>query len=353
MTRRNLLLAVATSVIVGGLAVFFVVGQRRSDDGRSEAAPRTQRLTSRPDRGLLIVRDQALILRDMASDTEYEIKRTPSAGVYVNHPRWSPDGTRIAYAITTQFAGLPNQDWGSDLAVSASDGSDERMLVRRAQPGIIIEGIAWSADGSRLYVGVTTTTIRDGRFIGQTGALETVDVASGARTRISDNALLPTVAADGSRIAYIVYSRSGETGGLWTANPDGTEARPVVPLPGAFISVASPRFSPDGRRIAFTASTSMGTAPGQSPHRTVWRWPWQPQVARAHGLPLDVWVVAVGGGTPERLTHLTEEDISLTWSADGSELALIAASGLFRMSSSGGEPRRLSRGALEAQIDWR
>lgn len=328
-------------------------GACTKNDSRAVKAPTAQPLQTGLERGLLLVRDQQLLVRDMTSGTEYEIKRTASAGVYYNYPRWSPDGRQLAYVLTTQFTGAPDQDWGADVLVSANDGSNERVVLKRPAPGWTIQGLAWAPDGSALYLGVLATVIRDARFQGQTLSLERLDLATGTLTRLGTGALYPAVAPDGSRIAFITEGTPSEPGGLWTAQPDGTDVRLLVRTPGTFVTVASPRFSPDGRRIAFSASPATGSGEVAPTRGRAWRWPWQPRPAAAHGPPQDIWVVATDGGTPERLTSLVKEDLSFAWSQDGTELAVLSADGLYRVAVSGGEPRRLDRGALEAQLDWR
>lgn len=84
---------------------------------------------------------------------------------------------------------------------------------------------------------------------------------------------------------------------LWTAHADGSNARRILTMPG----VSSPAFSPDGRTIAFLATTAVGTT---------------------------LWLAAADGSALRSLGSLTEDgspvraDIgSLEWSPEGPELA--------------------------------
>lgn len=352
MKQHRYRLALAIGITLLG-ALVLSTGACSKNESRTVKAPTAQPLRTALERGLLLVRDQQLLVRDMAAGTEYEVKRTPSAGIYYNYPRWSPDGRQFAYVLTTQYDGSPNQSWGADVLVSASDGSNERVVLKRPGPGWTIQGLDWAPDGSALFVGVLATTIQDGRYLGQTLSVERLDLATGALTRLATGALYPAVSPDGQRIAFVTEGTASVPGGLWTALSDGTDARLLVPVPGQFLSIIAPNWSPDSRRIAFSATlttASDAVAPGR---RQAWRWPWQPRAAAAHGLPRDIWQVAAEGGTPERLTTLTKDDLYFAWSADGKELALLSADGLYRMPVNGSEPLRIDRGALEAQMDWR
>jgi len=68
---------------------------------------------------------------------------------------------------------------------------------------------------------------------------------------------------------------------------------------------------------------------------------------------MDVWAVATAGGEPQRLTQLVEDEPSPAWSPDGSELAVMATGGLYRVPAAGGEARKIGVGAFGGQADWR
>lgn len=113
----------------------------------------------------------------------------------------------------------------------------------------------------------------------------------------------PAWSPDGASIAFSHIDQ------IWTAARDGQNARPLVAWPeaseragregaaappektqtGAVIE-RDPAFSPDGRRIAFAADRGEG---------------------------FDIYLVAVTGGAPERLTFLPGEERWPAWTPDG------------------------------------
>ena len=304
------------------------------------------------DRGLLLPRDQRLLLRDMSDGKEYVFKRAVADAYYAN-PRWSPDGKQVAYVQEVQYSGAPGQHWGSDIALSATDGSGERILLKRPQPGFQVQGIDWAPDGTALYAGISETTFKDGRFLGQTVQLERIDVATGARTTLVPEGTQPSVARDGSRIAYITFGAGDQPGGLWTARHNGADRKLLLALDAKFAVIATPRFSPDSQTIAFAAATFASGGEQQPSRGLAWRWPWQAREASAHGLPMDIWTMPAGGGEPRRLTTLLEDEPSPAWSPDGTQLAIVATGGLYQMPAAGGEPRKIGLGGTTVQIDWR
>jgi Tol biopolymer transport system component len=89
----------------------------------------------------------------------------------------------------------------------------------------------------------------------------------------------------------------------------------------------TPRFSPDGKRLAFSISNGQGD---------------------------DVWVKALDRDTPSRLSFLPGQNRSPVWTPDGKNIVFAstnpAAPGLYWIRSDGsGEPQRLSDGKLNEQ----
>ena len=137
------------------------------------------------------------------------------------------------------------------------------------------------------------------------GALHAVD------TR--DTRLVSDPAKGPKRIAF-AYAND-----LWTAAPDGTDPRRLTSHPGV---ESSPRFSPDGRLIAFTGQYDGNT---------------------------DVYVVEAEGGVPRRLTTHPGVDTVLGFTPDGQRILFASSRAahygrhlhLYTMPVTGGWPTRL------------
>ena len=108
----------------------------------------------------------------------------------------------------------------------------------------------------------------------------------------------PQIAPDGSQVAYVRRSfdirSDAPRSMIWLIGRDGVNHRPLT---GGSISEASPRWSPDARRIAYVAVDGDGGA--------------------------QIFVKWLDAGVTTRVTNLTEAPSRLAWSPDGMTLAFV------------------------------
>jgi hypothetical protein len=102
----------------------------------------------------------------------------------LQEPKWSPDGSQIAY-----FDGMG--DWGHSLRVMDSDGTDSRVVVENSETLGVghVYGLQWSPDGSQLAFSIE-------------GRLYVVRVDGSGFRLLTDNGVWPYWSPDGSHIAY-------------------------------------------------------------------------------------------------------------------------------------------------------
>lgn len=189
-------------------------------------------------------------------------------------PKWSPDGTRIAFSS--------NRSGRFQIHTMSTDGLDVRQ-VTQAKNDAIEE--AWFPDGARIAY---TEQIK--KTLGKSFALWSVDVASGAAERLlpefdGSNALpefspsAPLLGFTGKRTrGWDVYVADLSTG-VWKPLTEGGKA-------------CRPHFSPDGGKIAYTSSEADGKG--------------------------DIWLMNPDGSGKERLTERPDTyDYFVSWSPDG------------------------------------
>jgi hypothetical protein len=154
-------------------------------------------------------------------------------------PAWSPDGDRIAYAAA------------SGLWTLRPDGSDERRIFATDQP---VYAPRWSHDGRWLaFIKVTDERTSLVRL-----RLDGTDAKTLVRIN-GDGGIAAAWSPVANVLAYSVWSRRGDR---WVERLGfiGADGRGKRLLPDDGLNKDGPLWSPDGRRIAFTASDSSEAA---------------------------------------------------------------------------------------------
>lgn len=192
-------------------------------------------------------------------------------------PRISPDGRLLAYAS--------NKDGNWDLYVSRLDAPAAVSQVTFESQDDVAP--AWDPEGKRL--------VYCSRNAGGVWQIVIVDVATRIKTYLGSG-LYPDWSPD-RKDPMICFQSQPRTpdgrSGVWAVRPDGTGLRELVMDKVRSWSALNPRFSPDGRWIAYATRQ-------------------RSRESRMFGLPEeadDIWIIRPDGSLDTRLT----DDLSAEW----------------------------------------
>lgn len=223
-----------------------------------------------------------ILLQDMTRPDSWPRFLLPGSGGGERSPLFSPDGQRIAFSR------------GGDIWVMDAAGGEPRRVVEEAHAGGNSSPV-WSPDGTRLAF------TKGASGFAQVGV---VDVASGRVTSLTRSARDHgdvSWSPDGRSVVLVRGTGMGMSQEVVVLPADGTgDARVLTTGDGRR---SSPRFSPDGRWIAYVETTGTRTP-------DIWRVPAEggdpQQVTRSMGA-IDPQRLSV----PEEVTYLAPDNLPI------------------------------------------
>jgi Tol biopolymer transport system component len=194
----------------------------------------------------------------------YELWETVFAGsdfafgcsCQVDNPTWAPDGNRVAFHSMGEGIYIMTRGQPTPVLVSGTDARDGEPV--------------WSPQGGTIAV------VRDGEVWAMNE-----DGSSRRQITSLGGCSAPAISPDGTQIAL------GSGGGLWV------QALTPGAIPRRLTSGDHPAWAPNGKWIAFDSDRAGS---------------------------LDVWVIAVTGGTAVRITSGSDPEGDPSWSSDGTSI---------------------------------
>lgn len=318
---------------------------------------------------LIVPRASGVAIVELPGRAIRPLPIAPSRGV-TSAVAASPDGSLLAVA---RFWRPPaDRVGGQDILLAPPDGGEPIGMIGRVQPGEVVGAPAWLPDGSLLYERRQLSDPPEAVRIERTRP----DAPDEAAQLVTLGGAWPSASPDGTQLVMV---RSGGSERLVVASMDGGQERVLVDRP-ELLTLAFPRFSPDGSWIAFAAASDPAANPtayhaNPTAHQpvdrqpsSVVRAPWElalrlPLLAerpltlgassvRAHGVPWDVWLVRPDGSGLRRLTDFQEDDSSLAWSPDSRHIAAFSAEAIHVISIDGAGSYCIAAEGGCGGIDW-
>ncbi len=286
-------------------------------------------------------------------------------GGSIKDPVFSPDGKTIAFAYAPPRPkvqpGRPivDQLLFSDIMAVDADGSNAHALAQHDAPGAILETPAWTPDGKAILYSYYAPTYKGEELVDEKLEVRRRDVGGGQATTLVKNASNPAVSRDGKWLAYI--GEDQDQGQSLHVQPVGGGDDRLLVKPDRFASILAPRFSPDGKTIAFSASdvspSLTPSAPSSQPKAASpfdgLRALLEPGRAEAHGLPWEIWSVPTAGGAVKQMTQIQEDTPYVAWAASGSRMLVYGAGGLYLVDVAANKSTILSSDGSHGGMDWR
>lgn len=241
-------------------------------------------------------------------------------GIEGRRPAPSPDGRRIAFSSLGSEWEMPR------LMIASADGGAPSFLDGGSGPWE--REVSWAPDGRRIAFHSQQDDpagdIHVAELAGERIASRRNLTPRGPHSPMVDSDATPSFSPDGARIAFTAYRSGGAA--IWVMNADGSGARQLTTL-GAYGDYF-PTWSPDGRSIAFQRIDFVSSAIG---------------------------IVPAEGGAA-RLLPLPGRAYSPAWAPDGDRIAVALDVGgdldIAVVTPEGAQLRRIRRAGIDRNPAW-
>ena len=232
-----------------------------------------------------------------------------NAGTVSSQPTASPNGTRIAFAVSQ--LDIATQKWIDDIFAVDRNGMNVKRLT--AANGVDDQP-AWSPMGERIAYRHHDENGRMDVWVMNADGSSPVNLTADLPANGQRSA--PAWSPDGARIAFAAreVGYAGTISSIWTMRADGSDKQMITSTLTGFDT--APTWSPDGQRIAFI---------------------------RHYDIDGDITIVRATGGEPTRLA-IPGQQFTPAWSPDGELIAYAqygaAYSNLYTVTPDGSQIRQ-------------
>lgn len=270
---------------------------------------------------------------------------------WVNAVSVAPDGQMLVAAYAPPPPPGQIQFGYSDLYLMPVDGSaPPQPFLERPKPKESYFNPVWSPNGQYIYyahlmlVPVPQTDPPQNTFQYN---IERIAYSNGTPELIVQDAFWPRLSNDGQLLTYVSVDPITFENALWVANADGSNKRRLIDST-VFPAVDAPLFTPDGQNIIFGAVST-----GVSPKLSWIDWLTGVQIASAHNVPSDWWIVPVPGGEAKRLTEIFDIALFGDFAPDGQHMAFYSNNnGLAVINPDGSGLRQLLPQGGFGTVEW-
>ena len=227
---------------------------------------------------------------------------------------------------------------------------------------------AWSSDGRYLYFTVeqsdpNVTTYNSMGVPEGSVRIDKLDTQSGVRSQWISGGEMPGSGGPSGRMLYLedapdtgVDPSQAQAPGqqLVSVNADGSDKKVLVDNK-MFVAMDYPTVSPDGKWVAFAAIYLPRKGGQQGFDLFAWLG-LKPEMASAHGLPWDMFVVSMQGGTPIKISTMSDDQPHPAWLSN-TVLVYLGSYAMYKVGiDSSGKPlqapQEIHQGVSHGGLTW-